>query len=308
MNGPDADPTTPPGRNTTGIRPERGPETAGQRERAPDGTGHADPPGTAPRQAAGAGAAVRESFDLNGRVALVTGASSGLGAAVSRALAELGARVAVVARRRDRLDALAEEIGGFALGADLSDPAAIATVVPEVAETLGPPEILVNAAGNRFGTERAESEPLDDIRRTLDLNLVAPLLLAQQVFPYMRQAGRGSIVNISSISGQVGVPGIPQASYAASKAGLSGLTSELAVQWARHSIRVNTVAPGFFRSEITDSLYDSERGAEYLRRNIPLPTEGTAEDMVGAIVWLAGDAGRYVTGQTIVVDGGWTAR
>lgn len=253
-------------------------------------------------------APVVHSFSLDGRVAIVTGASSGLGAAVSRALSDLGARVAVVARRQDRLGPLAEEIDGFALGCDLSDPAAIAGIGPAVAERLGPPEILINAAGNRFGTERAEAEPLDDIRRTLDLNLVAPLLLAQQVFPYMRELGRGAIVNISSISGRVGVPGIPQASYAASKAGLSGLTSELAVQWARHSIRVNTVAPGFFRSEITGSLYDSERGAEYLRRNIPLPTEGTAEDIVGAIVWLAGDAGRYVTGQTIVVDGGWTAR
>ncbi|WP_280402227.1 SDR family NAD(P)-dependent oxidoreductase [Nocardia carnea] len=252
--------------------------------------------------------AALQSFTLDGRAAIVTGASSGLGAAVSRTLAALGARVALVARRRERLADLAAEIDGFALACDLSDPAAIAGIGPAVAERLGPPEILINAAGNRFGTERAESEPLDDIRRTLDLNLVAPLLMAQQVFPYMRDFGRGAIVNISSISGRVGVPGIPQASYAASKAGLSGLTAELAVQWARYSIRVNTVAPGFFRSEITGSLYDSERGAEYLRRNIPLPTEGTAEDMVGAIVWLAGDAGRYVTGQTIVVDGGWTAR
>lgn len=253
-------------------------------------------------------AAAMRPFELDGRVAVVTGGSSGLGAAVSRALAGLGARVAVVARRRDRLETLAAEIDGLALGCDLSDPAGISEAVPAIVDGLGPPEILINAAGNRFGTERAESEPLDDIRRTLDLNLVAPLLLAQQVFPHMRDRGRGSIVNVSSISGQVGVPGIPQASYAASKAGLSGLTAELAVQWARHSIRVNTVAPGFFRSEITDSLYDSDKGGEYLRRNTPLPTEGTAEDIVGAIVWLAGDAGRYITGQTIVVDGGWTAR
>ncbi|MEV3960373.1 SDR family oxidoreductase [Nocardia sp. NPDC050193] len=252
-------------------------------------------------------AAVRP-FELDGRVAIVTGGSSGLGAAVSRALAGLGARVAVVARRRDRLESLASEIDGLAVGCDLGDPERIAGIVPAVTDTLGPPEILVNAAGNRFGTAGAEAESLTDIRRTLELNLLAPLLLAQQVFPAMRALGRGSIVNISSISGRVGIPGIPQASYAASKAGLSGLTTELAVQWARHSIRVNTVAPGFFRSDITDSLYDSERGAGYLRRNIPLPTEGTAADIVGAIIWLAGDSGRYVTGQTIVVDGGWTAR
>jgi NAD(P)-dependent dehydrogenase (short-subunit alcohol dehydrogenase family) len=124
----------------------------------------------------------------------------------------------------------------------------------------------------------------------------------------MKAIGRGSIVNISSISGHVGVPGIPQASYAASKLGLSGLTAELAVQWARHSIRVNTVAPGFFRSEITAELYDSEKGQAWLRRNTPLPYDGRAIDFAGAVLWLASDAGRYVTGQTIVIDGGWTAR
>jgi NAD(P)-dependent dehydrogenase (short-subunit alcohol dehydrogenase family) len=252
--------------------------------------------------------AATRRFDLDGRVAIVTGASSGLGAAVARALAALGARVAVVARRHDRLAELAKQIDGVAVVCDLSELDRVGTVVPAVVEDLGPPEILINTAGNRFTTERAEAEPLADMRRTVDLNLLAPFVLAQAVFPHMRAVGRGSIVNVSSISGRVGIPSIPQASYAASKAGLSGLTTELAVQWARHSIRVNTVAPGFFRSEITDPLYDSERGAEYLRRNTPLPREGTAEDIVGAILWLAGDAGSYVTGQTIVVDGGWTAR
>jgi NAD(P)-dependent dehydrogenase (short-subunit alcohol dehydrogenase family) len=247
-------------------------------------------------------------FDLDGRVALVTGASSGLGAAIARTLASAGARVALVARRQERLEPLAEEIGGLALACDLTDLAALDGVVPAVAEQLGGPEILVNAAGAIAGVHPAEDEPLDDVRRTLDLNLLAPIRLCQAVFPHMVAAGRGSVVNISSISGQVGIPGIPQASYAATKAGLSGLTTELAVQWAAHSIRVNTVAPGFFRSEITESLYSEERGGAWLRRNTPLPYEGRAEDMVGAVLWLAGDAGRYITGQTIVIDGGWTAR
>ncbi|GAA5060339.1 SDR family NAD(P)-dependent oxidoreductase [Nocardia callitridis] len=248
-------------------------------------------------------------FDLHDAVAIVTGASSGLGAEIARTLAGFGARVAVVARRADRLAALAHEIDGLAVTCDLSDLEHIeSSIVPPVVETLGSPTILVNAAGNRFTEQQAESEPLDAIRRTLDLNLLAPFQLARAVFPHMRDTGGGAIVNISSISGRVGVPGIPQASYAASKAGLSGLTAELAVQWARHSIRVNTVAPGFFRSEITDDLYDSERGARYLRRNTPLPKEGSAHDIVGAVLWLAADTGSYVTGQTIVVDGGWTAR
>jgi NAD(P)-dependent dehydrogenase (short-subunit alcohol dehydrogenase family) len=167
---------------------------------------------------------------------------------------------------------------------------------------------LVNVAGSLIGREPAEREALEAIHQTLDLNLVAPYRLAQEVFPHMVSAGRGAIVNVSSISGHVGIPGIPQASYAASKLGLSGLTAELAVQWARHSIRVNTLAPGFFRSEITDGMYEDERSRAWLQRNTPLPTEGNVEDFVGAVLWLVSDAGRYVTGQTIVVDGGWTAR
>ena len=247
-------------------------------------------------------------FDLTGRVALVTGASSGLGVGVARALADAGAQVAVVARRLERLERLSAEIGGLAVGCDLADPDQLPGVVEKVTSDLGPPEILVNVAGNIFTHEPAEREPLEAIMQTIGLNLVAPFRLSQEVFPHMVAAGRGAIVNVSSISGHVGVPGIPQASYAASKLGLSGLTAELACQWARHSIRINTLAPGFFRSEITDSLYDDERGHKWLRRNTLLPTDGSIDDFTGAVLWLVSDAGRYVTGQTIVVDGGWTAR
>jgi NAD(P)-dependent dehydrogenase (short-subunit alcohol dehydrogenase family) len=247
-------------------------------------------------------------FELDGRVAVVTGASSGLGEGIARALASVGARVAVVARREERLAALASDIDGLAVACDLLDVEAVRRVVPKVADGLGPPEILISAAGNRFSRERAEGESVDDIRRTLELNLVAPMVLAQGAFAHMVAAGRGSIVHVSSIGGRVGVPGIPQASYAAAKMGLSGLTSELAVQWAEHSIRVNTVAPGFFRSEITDELYEDERGHAWLQKHTPLPLDGTVDDLVGAVLWLVSDASRYVTGQTIVIDGGWTAR
>lgn len=252
-------------------------------------------------------AGVADRFSLDGRVAVVTGASSGLGDATARALADAGARVALAARRVDRLESLAGEIGGLALPCDLLDIEAVRGLVPAVVDALGVPTVLVNVAGG-FDEHPAEDEPLEVIERTLRLNLVAPFLLAQAAFPHLVDAGGGSVVNVSSISGHVGIPGIPQASYAASKAGLSGLTVELAVQWAPHRIRVNTVAPGFFRSEITAPLFDSEQGQRWLRRNTPLPDDGTADDIVGAILWLAGDAGRFVTGQTIRVDGGWTAR
>ena len=249
-----------------------------------------------------------QMFDLTGRVAIVTGGSSGLGETIARTLADAGARVAVTARRQDRLERLAKDVTGLAIGCDLLDAADLERLVPRVTAELGPPEILVNVAGNIFSHDRAEAEPPEAIQQTLTLNLIAPFRLSQQVFPHMLAAGRGAIVHVSSISGMVGIPGIPQASYAASKAGLSGLTRELAVQWARHSIRVNTLAPGFFRSEITDDLYETERGQQWLRRNTPLPMQGSAADFPGAVLWLVSDAGRYVTGQTIVVDGGWTAK
>lgn len=247
-------------------------------------------------------------FDLTGRVAVVTGASSGLGAGVARTLASVGARVALVARRYDRLVKLADELGGTAFGCDLLDEAQLVGLVPRVSAELGAPEILVNVAGDIFSRDPAEGEPLEAIRKTLDLNLVAPFRLSQDVFAHMAAAGRGSIVHVGSIAGRVGLPGYPQASYAASKQGLSGLTAELAVQWGRHGIRVNTVAPGFFRSEINDELYSAERFREWLRRNTPLPADARFDDFTGAVLWLVSDAGRHVTGQTIVVDGGWTTQ
>jgi NAD(P)-dependent dehydrogenase (short-subunit alcohol dehydrogenase family) len=246
---------------------------------------------------------------MDGTVAIVTGASSGLGAAVARALADAGARVAVAARRVDRLAALASDIGGAAFECDLLDAASLDALVPSVASSLGPPTVLINAAGAFDGALPAEAESPERIRDTLELSLVAPFRLSQAVFPHMVEAGGGSIVYISSISGsRVGIPTIPQASYSAAKAGLSGLTVELAVQWGRHRVRVNTVAPGFFRSEITADFYDSEKGAAWLQRNTLLPDPASGEDLVGAILWLASPAGRYTTGQTIVVDGGWTAK
>lgn len=246
--------------------------------------------------------------DLTGRVALVTGASSGLGAATARLLASAGATVALAARRADRLEALASDLGGVALPCDLADNADVDALIGRVAEACGPPDILVNAAGHFAGATPAEEEPLETVLETLQINLVAPFRLSQAAFPHLRANGGGAIVFVSSISGHVGVPGIPQASYAASKLALSGLTAELAVQWARYSIRVNTVAPGFFRSEITETLYADERGLAWLRRNTPLPGVAGPADIAGAILWLVSDAARFVTGQTIVVDGGWTAR
>jgi NAD(P)-dependent dehydrogenase (short-subunit alcohol dehydrogenase family) len=247
-------------------------------------------------------------FSLEGKVAIVTGASSGLGVAVARGLRAAGAQVAVVARRADRLTRLCDEIDALAIPCDLRDDAARMAIAGEVARELGPPTVLVNGAGGVEEIVGAESEPLESMAATLELNLVASYRLAQSCFAYQRDQGGGSTIFVGSIGGRVGIPNIPQASYAASKAGLTGLGVELAVQWARHNVRVNTLQPGFFRSEITEDLYDTERGRAWLARNTPLPVEAGPEEMVGAVLWLASDASRFVTGQTIVVDGGWTAR
>jgi NAD(P)-dependent dehydrogenase (short-subunit alcohol dehydrogenase family) len=173
---------------------------------------------------------------------------------------------------------------------------------------LGPVDILVNNAGTIGEVVPAQRETRASFERVLAVNLVAPARLAALVLPGMAERGSGSIIGISSISGLVGIGHIPQASYAASKAGLGGLTRELALQWARHGVRVNAIAAGYFESELTAELYASSKASEWVDMNTPLRTRGHPQDFSGALLLLASDAGRYITGQTVVVDGGWTAR
>lgn len=253
-------------------------------------------------------AAPGQLFSLAGRTALVTGASSGLGVQFVLALRAAGAEVVVAARRADRLASLCQDHPGLtAVICDVSDPASIDTAHREIEDRVGSIDILVNNAGLSIPA-RAEEELLDDFRYVLDVNLIGSFRLTQLVGRQMIEAGGGSIVNVASVLGLVASAPNRQAAYCASKGGLINMTRELAVQWARYSIRVNALAPGFFPSEATAGLLDDEAGSSYVRRNTPMDRPGRSGELSGALLLLASDAGSYITGQVLAVDGGWTAR
>ncbi len=246
-------------------------------------------------------------FSLEGKTVLITGASSGMGELLAIAAAAAGGRVIAVARRLDRLEALRAESAAIeAIACDLSDAKERDRLVAEV-QAQARVDVLINTAGTVGEVVAAENEDPDEIARVIDVNLMAPYHLARAFGPAMREAGSGSIVNISSISGVVGIGRIPQAAYVASKTGLVGLTRELAAQWGRWGIRVNAVAAGYFRSDMTADMFASEKMVEWLKPRQPLKRTGMPEDFAGTVLLLASDAGRFITGQTFAVDGGWTA-
>jgi NAD(P)-dependent dehydrogenase (short-subunit alcohol dehydrogenase family) len=249
------------------------------------------------------------SFDLTGRTAVVTGASAGIGHRLARTLVLAGATVVGVARRRTELDGEAMATGRLhAVTADLAERDQVLSAAEACLEVLGGRvDILVNNAAWIAAGVKAEDETHDDIRRTLAVNLEAPIVLAQRFMPGMKEAGAGSIINISSITAFGGIGRMPQAVYASSKGGIEAITREWAAQWSRYGIRVNTIAPGFIESELTAGIIHEPKVQDWILRNTLLPRHGTPEDFDGALLLLASDAGRYITGQHIVVDGGWTA-
>ena len=245
-------------------------------------------------------------FDLTGRVAVVTGASSGLGRHFARVLHGAGATVIVGARRVDRLKDLADELGErvIPVGCDVTVESDCDRLV-DAAVSAGGFDVLVNNAG--IGdVGRAEDEPLEQFRGVVDLNLVSLFAMCQRAARVMMVRGSGSIVNIASALGLVASAPIRQAGYCASKGAVVNLTRELAAQWGRSGVRVNALAPGWFRSEMTGEMFDDAKGAAFIDRNTPVGRPGRPDELDGALLFLAGDASTYVLGQTIVVDGGWT--
>jgi NAD(P)-dependent dehydrogenase (short-subunit alcohol dehydrogenase family) len=253
---------------------------------------------------------VEELFGLSGRVAVVTGASSGLGVGFARALAQAGASLVLAARRSDRLESLAAELEAtgvevLPVSCDVTDADQVEALKDACLERYGKADILVNNAGTTEVVP-AEQESEEAFLRVLNVNLNGSFYCAQRFGRVMLEAGQGSIINVASIFGMVGSGSIPQAGYVASKGAVVNLTRELAAQWARRGVRVNAIAPGFFMSELTEEMFSDERSMTWLRRNTPMGRPGEVEELSGALVFLASDASSYVTGQTLAVDGGWT--
>ena len=248
-------------------------------------------------------------FDVAGRVAVVTGASSGLGMRFARVLAEQGALVVAAARREDRVTALAAELGEdrcVAVRADVADEASVVSLMATAVARFGRIDVLVNNAGTTHVAPALE-ETTDEFRRVLDTNVAGVFTCCREAARVMIPAGGGSIVNIASALGLVGIGRIPQAAYTASKGAVVNMTRELAAQWARSGVRVNAIAPGWFPTEMTTGLFDNEGGLGFIRRTVPLGRGGNDEELDGALLFLASGASSYVVGQTIVVDGGWSA-
>lgn len=255
---------------------------------------------------------VQQLFDLTGRVAIVTGAGSGLGVVFAEALAEAGAAVVCVGRRREAVERTASRLRdagheALAVPADVTDVTSVAAMVEKTIDRFGKVDILVNNAGTATAGP-PEDIPADEWRRVVEVNLTGVFLCSQAVARAMIAAGSGgSIINIGSILGAGASEPAPSAAYAATKGAIVNLTRDLAVHWAPHTIRVNAIGPAYFPSEMTSDMLDMPEVIAEIERRTPLGRLGKLDELKGPVVFLASDAASYVTGENLFVDGGWTA-
>ena len=253
---------------------------------------------------------IREIFDLTGRVAVITGGSVGLGRQMAEGLAEMGANLVLCARKKERCEQTAEElqklgVQTLALACDVKDPASIRAVADAAVKQFGRIDILINNAGTSWGA-LVEDMTLEQWNKVIETNLTGTFLFSQAVGKVMISQRRGKIINIASVAGMRGSP--PRFSaigYSSSKAGIIMFTKDLACKWGMHNIQVNAIAPGWFPTDMSEKVI--ERNKESLLAGIPLGRFGGPQDLKGAAIFLASDASNFVTGHTLVVDGGQSA-
>jgi NAD(P)-dependent dehydrogenase (short-subunit alcohol dehydrogenase family) len=254
---------------------------------------------------------VRNLLNLAGKVAVVTGASSGLGVTFAEALGEAGATVEIAARRIDSLNKVASDLKAQgtkarAFQCDVSVESQVKALLKDTVENLGRLDIIVNNAGVAALSPSTEIS-IEEWNRVVSVNLTGVFLCSRTAASHMiKQGEHGKIINIASIYGAVGDV-FPTAPYYATKGAVINLTRDLAVEWAPYKLNVNAIAPGFFPSEMTQGIFSEPGYMEYVTKMTPLGRVGAADDLKGAIVFLASAASDYVTGQTLFVDGGWTA-
>lgn len=249
----------------------------------------------------------KDLFDLSGRVACITGASSGLGRQAAQVLASAGANVVTVARRQDALESLCKEIGASsaAVAADVGDRNGLDELVQAIAAPFGSPDILIHAAGVNT-REPADDVTFDGWDQTLSLNLSAPFFLSKAFVPAMKSKGWGRILNFASLQTTRAFPG--GIAYGATKGGIAQLTRAMAEAWSPYGITANAIGPGFFPTELTQAVFEDPERAKRNAAQTCIGRNGEMTDMNGPILFLCSDASSYVTGQILMVDGGFTAK